>query len=74
MEPSMTDITRADSRNRQGAINEEPEIAFEESIPSDGKDEVGEKMMEDLGRDKASKEDSPSPPAEPPMPEQFPAS
>jgi len=69
----MTDTTRADSPNRQ-AVNEEPEIAFEESIPSDGKDEVGEKMMEDLGRDKASKEDSPSPPAEPPMPEQFPAS
>lgn len=28
----------------------EPEVTNEESIPSDGKDEVGEKMMEDLGR------------------------
>ena len=33
--------------------NEEPEITQEDSVPSDGKDEVGEKMMEDLGRDKA---------------------
>ncbi|MDM0103521.1 hypothetical protein QTH97_01150 [Variovorax sp. J22R24] len=69
----MTDSTRSDSSNRESLINEEPEIAFEESIPSDGKDEVGEKMIEELGRDKVAKEDSPSEPAEP-MPEQFPAS
>ncbi|MDL9997895.1 hypothetical protein QTI24_04720 [Variovorax sp. J22P240] len=67
------DTTRADSPSRQAAVNEEPEIAFEESIPSDGKDEVGEKMMEDLGRDKAKNEAPPSAPVEP-MPEQFPAS
>lgn len=30
----------------------EPPIANEESVPSDGKDEVGEKMIEELGRDK----------------------
>lgn len=33
--------------------NDEPEITQEESIPSDGKDEKGEEMMEDLGRDRA---------------------
>ena len=32
--------------------HDEPEIAQEEDIPSDGKDGQGEKMMEELGRDK----------------------
>ncbi len=31
------------------AHNEEPEIVQEESVPSDGKDVEGEKMMEELG-------------------------
>lgn len=31
--------------------NEEPERVDEESVPSDGRDELGEKMIEDLGRD-----------------------
>ena len=53
--------------------NEEPEIAFEESIPLDGPDPVGEKMIEDLGRGKRAEKEPPSPPADP-MPEQFPAS
>ena len=35
--------------------NEELEIGQEESIPSDGKDEEGEKMMEELGADKPGK-------------------
>lgn len=38
-------------------LNEEPEIVQEESVPSDGKDTKGEKMMEELGRHK------PQPPA-----------
>lgn len=50
--------------------NEEPEIAFEESIPLDGPDPVGEKMIEDLGRGERPEKE---PPPEP-MPEQFPAS
>ena len=29
-----------------------PELANEESVPSDGKDPKGEKMMEELGRSK----------------------
>ena len=33
-------------------INEEPEVVQEESVPLDGKDEKGEKMMEELGRNK----------------------
>lgn len=32
--------------------DDEPEIAHEEDIPSDGKDKKGEQMMEELGRDK----------------------
>lgn len=36
-----------------GPVKEEPEVTQEESIPSDGRDEVGEKMMEDLGRERA---------------------
>lgn len=35
-----------------GPLKEEPEITQEESIPSDGKDEVGEEMMKKLGREK----------------------
>ena len=57
----------------QQTPNEEPEIGFEESIPLDGPDPVGEKMIEELGgREPVQKEPS-SPPPEP-MPEQFPAS
>lgn len=40
-----------------GPVKEEPEVTQEESIPNDGRDEVGEKMMEELGRDK-SKQDT----------------
>ncbi|HVR48701.1 MAG TPA: hypothetical protein VMS38_03110 [Pseudorhodoferax sp.] len=36
----------------QPAAPEEPELRQEESIPSDGKDRQGEKMMEELGRNK----------------------
>ena len=32
--------------------NQEPGITHEEDVPSDGKDEQGEQMMEELGRDK----------------------
>ncbi|VTU31692.1 hypothetical protein H6CHR_03651 [Variovorax sp. PBL-H6] len=55
--------------------NEEPEIGFEESIPLDGPDPVGEKMIEDLGGGKRAEKEPPSqsPPSEP-LPEQFPAS
>jgi len=37
---------------QNGGGDAEPEITQEESVPSDGKDEVGEKMMEELGRDR----------------------
>ena len=39
-----------------GPVKEEPEVTQEESIPSDGKDEVGEELMEELGREKARRE------------------
>lgn len=41
----------------------EPEITQEESVPSDGKDEVGEKMMEDLGRERGRDKKRPLDPA-----------
>lgn len=34
------------------STNEEPRIAQEEDIPSDGKDEKGEQMIKELGSDK----------------------
>ncbi|WP_077002206.1 hypothetical protein [Variovorax sp. KK3] len=65
----------ADTRPQRN--NEEPEIAFEESIPLDGRDPVGEQMIEDLGRKQGKYEKAdkvpPQPPAEP-MPEQLPVS
>jgi hypothetical protein len=38
-----------------GPPKEEPEITQEESIPSDGRDEVGEEMMKDLAREEADR-------------------
>ncbi|WP_225784375.1 hypothetical protein [Xenophilus sp. Marseille-Q4582] len=38
------------------APKEEPEPRFEPSIPLDGKDEEGERMMEELGRERRQKE------------------
>ena len=58
-------------------VNEEPELAFEESVPLDGPDPEGEKMIEELGQEKRRRkaEQEPPRPAEgEPMPEQFPAS
>lgn len=37
---------------QQPPSNEEPRITQEEAVPSDGKDEKGEQMMEELGRSK----------------------
>lgn len=45
-----TDPAAAPSRPPHG--NEEPELTQEESVPTDGKDKKGERMMEELGRDK----------------------
>lgn len=40
------------------ATQEEPDPMMEPAIPSDGKDEVGERMMEDLGRERRAKKES----------------
>ena len=32
--------------------NEEPSVTQEEDVPSDGKDEQGEQMIKELGKDK----------------------
>ena len=64
--------TTSSASPRRPQTNEEPDIGFEESIPSDGDDPIGEKMIDDLAQprpDKAPKE----PPPEP-MPEQLPVS
>lgn len=47
----MPQTPKPDPAN-QPHTDDEPEIAQEEDIPSDGKDKKGEKMMEELGRDK----------------------
>ena len=60
--------------SRRYADNEEPEIGFEESIPMDGEDPVGEKMIDELGqRRPAQEKTTPASPAEP-MPQQLPVS
>lgn len=38
---------------------EEPEPRFEPAIPLDGKDEEGERLMEQLGRERREKEGTP---------------
>lgn len=60
--------------SRRYADNEEPEIGFEESIPLDGEDPVGEKMIDELDQNKPAREQTPPAPAAEPMPRQFPAS
>ena len=54
--------------------DDEPEIGFEESIPLDGRDPVGEKMIEDLGRHREPQDKVPPAPPAGPMPEQLPVS
>jgi len=40
------------------STQDEPELANEESVPTDGKDPVGEKLMEQLGAERRAKEQS----------------
>jgi len=54
--------TRAPTPPPARKVNEEPEPTAEESVPLDGKDPVGEKMMEDLGRERRDS-DAPGRPA-----------
>jgi hypothetical protein len=44
-----------DTHQHPPPMKDEPEPNAEESVPSDGKDREGEKMMEELGRDKPGK-------------------
>ncbi len=68
----MTAQTPSPASPARPGAKDEPEIAFEESIPSDGRDVVGEKMIDDLGKDKPRKDPQASPGE--PMPEQLPVS
>jgi hypothetical protein len=42
--------TKRPAQTQAGESQEEPEITQEESVPSDGRDLVGDRMIEDLGR------------------------
>jgi hypothetical protein len=71
----MTENTPpAPPRKHRG--NEEPDIGFEESIPSDGKDSVGEAMIDSLDQNKPEPKPDKLPPAPPagPLPDQLPVS
>lgn len=51
--------------------SDEPEISSDESVPIDGKDPVGEKMMDDLGKERGVKKSEAD---SEPMPKEFPVS
>ena len=68
-----SDTTRTASP-RAPDSNDEPEIAFEESVPLDGKDPVGEKMIEELGQTHPDRTEPKKEPPPEPMPEQLPVS
>ncbi len=76
----MNDQTPADkirpASPRRPASNEEPQITNEESVPSDGKDPEGVKMIDELGKSDAGKKLDKVPPAAgaEPMPKQMPVS
>lgn len=50
-------------RAKQPHTDDEPEMAQEEDIPSDGKDPKGEQMMQELGRNKPGPQLSEDPPS-----------
>jgi hypothetical protein len=45
------------ARPRSPSDSDEPELGAEEAVPSDGKDEEGEKMMEEMGRERRKREE-----------------
>jgi hypothetical protein len=74
MEFNMSNDTTRPASPRRPVINEEPEIAFEESIPLDGTDPVGEKMIDELDENKPDRTEPKKEPPPEPMPEQLPVS
>lgn len=54
-EPAVVRSPQAPATSSQPS-KEEPELRLEPSIPSDGKDEDGERLMEQLGRERREKE------------------
>ncbi len=60
--------------SRKHPNNDEPDLGADESVPLDGKDPVGEKMMEELGREKAKRAEKDDAADPGPLPEQFPLS
>ncbi len=54
--------TNQASTPKAARTDDEPDITQEESVPSDGKDTEGEKLMETLGDDKPGKPLAPTHP------------
>lgn len=48
----------SDPNPNAGATKEEPELRLEPSIPTDGKDEEGERLMEQLGHEREARKDA----------------
>jgi hypothetical protein len=74
MEFNMSNDATQPASSRHPTLDEEPEIGFEESIPSDGKDPVGEKMIDELDQAKPNRTEPKKEPPPEPMPEQLPVS
>lgn len=61
--PNAQDADRANDNKKpapdstQNLAKEEPELRLEPSIPTDGKDEEGERLMEQLGSERKAKEE-----------------
>jgi hypothetical protein len=53
-------MTASESSSRTKPNNEEPEITQEESIPSDGPDVEGEKMMKEVRNKKLEQPEKPA--------------
>jgi hypothetical protein len=64
-EPLMRTRSPLPPLSRAGDVNEEPEIGFEESVPLDGPDPEGERMIEELGRERGRRNEDQRPPAGP---------
>lgn len=54
---SQGETSHKDKAPAGGAYKDEPEVTQEESVPLDGKDPVGEKMMEKLGAERRQQQE-----------------
>lgn len=52
-----SETPRQDKASRSPRYKDEPEVTQEESVPLDGKDSVGEEMMEKLGAERRQQQE-----------------